>query len=104
MCEEVSLFFNCRPALKSVYFLEIHPSLCLASQLYEGLERACAELCELHRAKTPSRRVKLEQKLLDAALRHWHTLAAPGATYSSQTQKDVSVCFYPNQSCQTCEV
>ncbi len=51
MCEEVSLFFNCRPALKSVYFLEIQPSLCLASRLYEGLERACAELCELHRAK-----------------------------------------------------
>ncbi|XP_016401411.1 uncharacterized protein si:ch73-242m19.1 [Sinocyclocheilus rhinocerous] len=42
-----------RPALKSVYFLEIHPSLCLASRLYEGLERACAELCELHRSKTP---------------------------------------------------
>ncbi|XP_058604874.1 uncharacterized protein si:ch73-242m19.1 isoform X3 [Onychostoma macrolepis] len=78
-----------RPALKSVYFLEIHPSLCLASRLYEGLERACAELCELHRAKTPSRRVKLEQKLLEMALRHWHTLAAPGATYSSQTQKDL---------------
>ncbi|XP_043119422.1 uncharacterized protein si:ch73-242m19.1 isoform X2 [Puntigrus tetrazona] len=78
-----------RPALKSVYFLEIHPSLCLASRLYEGLERACAELCELHRAKTPSQRVKLEQKLLETALRHWHALAAPGATYSSQTQKDL---------------
>ncbi|KAL1257483.1 hypothetical protein QQF64_010727 [Cirrhinus molitorella] len=78
-----------RPALKSVYFLEIHPSLCLASRLYEGLERACTELFELHRAKTPSQRVKLEQRLLKTALRHWHILAAPGATYSSQVQRDL---------------
>ncbi|XP_052476177.1 uncharacterized protein si:ch73-242m19.1 [Carassius gibelio] len=78
-----------RPALKSVYFLEIHPSLCLASRLYEALERAFAELCELHRSKTPSQRVKLEQSLLKMALRHWHLLSSPGATYSSQIQRDL---------------
>ncbi|XP_050989917.1 uncharacterized protein si:ch73-242m19.1 [Labeo rohita] len=78
-----------RPALKSVYFLEIHPSLCLASRLYEGLEQACAELFELYRAKTPSQRVKLEQRLLKTALQNWHSLATPGATYSSQIQRDL---------------
>lgn len=98
--------------MKSVYFLEIHPSLCLASRLYEGLERACAELCELHRSKTQSQRVKLEQSLLKMALRHWDLLAAPGATYSSQIQRDVRVFlfvfFAPNKlrvHCQTfCDV
>uniref|UniRef100_UPI00403A150E coiled-coil domain containing 162 isoform 2 n=1 Tax=Danio rerio TaxID=7955 RepID=UPI00403A150E len=78
-----------RPALKSVYFLEIHPSLGLACQLYEGLERACTELFELHRAKAPSQRVKLEQKLLKTALHHWHTLTSPGVTYSPQIQRDL---------------
>ncbi|XP_051725343.1 uncharacterized protein si:ch73-242m19.1 isoform X1 [Ctenopharyngodon idella] len=78
-----------RPSLKSVYFLEIHPSLCLASRLYEGLEQACTELFELHRAKTPSQRVKLEQRLLKTALCRWHMLAAPGTTYSSQIQRDL---------------
>ncbi|XP_067312201.1 uncharacterized protein si:ch73-242m19.1 [Pseudorasbora parva] len=77
------------PSLKSVYFLEIHPSLCVASRLYEGLEWACTELFELHRAKTPSQRVKLEQRFLKAALSHWHMLATPGATYSSQIRRDL---------------
>ncbi|KAK7142769.1 hypothetical protein R3I94_012197 [Phoxinus phoxinus] len=78
-----------RPSLKSVYFLEIHPSLGLASRLYEDLERACAELFQLHRAKTPSQRVNLEQRLLKTALRRWHMLAAPGTTCSSQIQRDL---------------
>jgi len=89
----VSLWLLCRPSLKSVYFLEIHPSLCLASRLYEDLERSCTELFELHRAKTPSQRVNLEHRLLKTALHRWHTLAAPGTTYSSQIQRDVCVFF-----------
>ncbi|XP_051501949.1 uncharacterized protein si:ch73-242m19.1 [Myxocyprinus asiaticus] len=77
------------PALKSVYLLEIHPSLCLASQLYNALDRVCVELYELNRAKTASERVKLEQRLLKMALHHWNTLATPGATCSSQIQRDL---------------
>ncbi|XP_073725281.1 uncharacterized protein [Misgurnus anguillicaudatus] len=80
---------GCWPALKSVYLLELHPSLCLASRLYEGIERACAELCELNRAQTASQRLMLEKKLLKMALHYWHILGTPGATYSPQIQRDL---------------
>ncbi|KAI7805082.1 putative transmembrane protein FLJ37396, partial [Triplophysa rosa] len=80
---------GCWPVLKSVYLLEVHPSLCLASRLYEGLERACAELCEMYRAQTASQKLNLEKKLLKLALHHWHILGTPGATHSPQIQRDL---------------
>ncbi|XP_056624604.1 uncharacterized protein si:ch73-242m19.1 isoform X2 [Triplophysa dalaica] len=80
---------GCWPVLKSVYLLEVHPSLCLASRLYESLEHACAELCEMYRAQTPSQKSNLEKKLLKLALHHWHILGTPGVTNSPQIQRDL---------------
>lgn len=85
--------FHCRPVLKSVYLLEVHPSLCLASRVYESLEHACAELCEMYRAQTPTQKSNLEKKLLKLALHHWHILGTPGVTNSPQIQRDVSMTF-----------
>ncbi|KAJ8353268.1 hypothetical protein SKAU_G00208350 [Synaphobranchus kaupii] len=80
---------NSSPALRNVYLLEFHPSLYLVSQLHQALTQAHTELCHLHRAKTTSERVALEQRLLLQALHKWQSLAPPGASYSSQIQKDL---------------
>ena len=84
-------FFGCSPALMSVFLLEVHPSLCLAADVYQGLTLAHAELCHLHSPRGVADRVALEQRLLQQALQNWESLASPGASYSFQTQKDVSV-------------
>lgn len=78
------------PALMNVFLLEVHHSLSLASEMYQALTQAHTELCQLHRARGVTERVTLEQRLLQRALQHWHSLDPPGAYYSSQTQKDVS--------------
>ncbi|XP_061091953.1 uncharacterized protein LOC133124596 [Conger conger] len=80
---------NSSPALRSVYLLEFHPSLYLASQLHQALTQAHTELCHLHRAKTTSEKVALEQRLLVQALQKWQSMAPSGASYSSQIQKDL---------------
>ncbi|XP_042565686.1 uncharacterized protein si:ch73-242m19.1 isoform X2 [Clupea harengus] len=77
------------PALKSVFLLEVHPSLCQARQVYQALGKAHADLCQLHGAKGAPERVALEQRLLKQALRYWHTQAPLGASYSPQIQKDL---------------
>lgn len=79
----------CSPALTSVYLLEVHPSLCLASAVYQGVVQAHAQLCQLHRATGAAHKVLLRQKLLQEALWCWSELAPPRASYSPQTQKDV---------------
>lgn len=92
MSPEIILTFLrcvCSPALMNVFLLEVHPSLCLASAVYEGLVQAHAELCQLHRATSISDRLSLRQKLLQQALQSWNNMAAPGASYSPQIQKDV---------------
>lgn len=81
--------YCCSPALKCVYLLELHPSLCLASEVYRTLEQARTELCELQGVRTASQRAKLEHRILKQALYHWHIMAVPGASYSLQIQKDV---------------
>lgn len=73
----------------NVFLLEIHPSLCLASAVYQGLVQAHTELCQLHRATCISDKLHLEQKVLEQALQSWHNLTSAGASYSSQIQKDV---------------
>lgn len=79
----------CSPALTHVFLLEVHPSLCLASAVHQGVAQAHAQLCQLHRATSATHKVLLRQKLLQEALRCWSELAPPSASYSSQTQKDV---------------
>ncbi|XP_030575513.1 coiled-coil domain-containing protein 162 [Archocentrus centrarchus] len=78
-----------RPALMNVFLLEVHPSLCLASAVYEGLVQAHTELCQLHRATSITAKLHLEQKLLEQALQSWNNLTSAGASYSSQIQKDL---------------
>lgn len=73
----------------NVFLLEVHPSLCLASAVYHGLVRAHTELCQLHRAYNISDKLDLQQKLLQQAQQRWNSLGSPGASYSSQIQKDV---------------
>ncbi|XP_017555415.2 uncharacterized protein si:ch73-242m19.1 isoform X3 [Pygocentrus nattereri] len=77
------------PTLKSVYLLELHPSLCLASDVYRTLEQAHVELCELHGVRSASQRTRLEHTILKQALLHWYTMATPGASYSQQLQRDL---------------
>ncbi|XP_066505111.1 uncharacterized protein si:ch73-242m19.1, partial [Hoplias malabaricus] len=80
---------GCSPALKSVYLLELHPSLSLASGVYRALEQAHAELCELHGFKSDSHISRLEHSILKQALFHWHTMPTSGASYSPQIQRDL---------------
>ncbi|XP_050923208.1 uncharacterized protein LOC108888382 [Lates calcarifer] len=77
------------PALMNVFLLEVHPSLCLASAVYHSLIQAHTELCQLHRATSVFDKLVLQQKLLQQALQSWNNLASPGASYSSQIQKDL---------------
>nr|XP_046268697.1 uncharacterized protein si:ch73-242m19.1 isoform X2 [Scatophagus argus] len=77
------------PALMDIFLLEVHPSLCLAAGVYDGLVRAHTELCQLHRATSVGDRLVLRQMLLQQALDRWSTLASPGASYSAQIQKDL---------------
>lgn len=79
----------CSPALTSVFLLEVHPSLCLASAVYEGVVQAHSQLCQLHRATGAAHKVLLMQKLLQEALRCWSERTPPRAFYSPQTLKDV---------------
>lgn len=81
----------CSPALMNVFLLEVHPSLCLASAVYHSLIQAHTEICQLHRAASISDKLALRQRLLQQALQSWNTLASPGASYSSQIQKDVGL-------------
>ncbi|XP_049452775.1 uncharacterized protein si:ch73-242m19.1 isoform X1 [Epinephelus fuscoguttatus] len=76
-------------ALMNTFLLEVHPSLCLASAVYHSLVQAHMELCQLHRATSITDKLKLRQKLLRQALQSWSHLATPGASYSSQIQKDL---------------
>ncbi|KAL0969797.1 hypothetical protein UPYG_G00232430 [Umbra pygmaea] len=85
----VSLGDSSRPALMNVFLLEVHPSLSLASDVYQALSRAHTQLCQLHCARRVAETVTLEQKLLQQALQHWHSLIPPGAFYSCQTQRDL---------------
>ncbi|XP_023276766.1 uncharacterized protein LOC111665883 [Seriola lalandi dorsalis] len=73
----------------NVFLLEVHPSLCAAAAVYRGLVQAHTELCQLHRATRVSDRLVLRQKLLQQALHSWTSLPSPGASYSSQIQKDL---------------
>ncbi|KAJ7990800.1 hypothetical protein DPEC_G00290670 [Dallia pectoralis] len=77
------------PALIDVFLLEVHPSLSLASEVYQGLIKSHTQLSQLHCARGMAERVSLEQRLLEQALEHWHSLAPPGASYSSQIQNDL---------------
>ncbi|KAI1895743.1 hypothetical protein AGOR_G00109630 [Albula goreensis] len=80
---------NSSPALKNVYLLEFHPSLCLASRLHQALAQAHSALCQLHGTRSSRERLALEQRLLQQALHKWHSLSPPGASYSTQIQKDL---------------
>lgn len=75
----------------SVFLLEVHPSLCLASAVYRKLAEAHAELCQLHRASRATHKLLLRRKLLQQALHGWNSLPSPGASYSCQIQKDVGL-------------
>lgn len=74
----------------NVFLLEVHPSLSVASAVYNILVQAHTELCQLHRATGITEKLILQQKLLQQALQSWNNLPSPGASYSSQIQKDVS--------------
>lgn len=76
----------------NVFLLEVHPSLCLASAVYHGLVQAHTELCQLHRATSITDKLHLEHNLLEQALKIWNNQISPGASYSSQIQRDVHSC------------
>ncbi|XP_034531399.1 coiled-coil domain-containing protein 162 [Notolabrus celidotus] len=77
------------PEVMNVFLLEVHPSLCLASAVYDGLDQAHSELCQLHRATSSTDKLGLKRKLLQEALQSWSNLPPPGDSYSTQIQKDL---------------
>ncbi|KAL3968597.1 granzyme K [Sarotherodon galilaeus] len=83
------LLLTLMPALMNVFLLEVHPSLCLASAVYQGLVQAHTELCQLHRVTSISDKLHLEHNLLEQALKIWNNQTSPGASYSSQIQRDL---------------
>ncbi|XP_039605696.1 uncharacterized protein si:ch73-242m19.1, partial [Polypterus senegalus] len=80
---------NSCPALKSVFLLEFHPSLGLASLIFKALSQAYYELCQFHRPVSVSANIALEKRLLQVALEKLHNLESPGYSYSIQIQKDL---------------
>lgn len=70
----------------NVFLLEVHPSLSVSSAVYNTLVQV---LCQLHRAMGVTDKLIVQQKLLQQALQSWNNLPSPGASYSSQIQKDV---------------
>lgn len=83
------------PALTSVFLLEVHPSLCLASAVYQGVVQAHAQICQLHWATSVTHKLLLRQKFLQEALRCWSELAPLRVSYSPQIQKDVGSFSHP---------
>ncbi|XP_074547863.1 uncharacterized protein LOC141806315 isoform X3 [Halichoeres trimaculatus] len=77
------------PAVMNVFLLEVHPSLCLVSAIYDVLSKAHSELCQLHQATSSSDKLCLKQKLLQRALQSWSHLPPPGDSYSTRIQKDL---------------
>nr|KAI8733110.1 hypothetical protein BgiMline_029055 [Biomphalaria glabrata] len=78
-----------RPALKSVYMLEFHPTLAIASRIPLALKHAFWELHEIHKPNTLSSSLLMEKQLLQVALEEWEGLPPLGSTYSMQVQKDL---------------
>lgn len=78
-----------RPALRNVFMLEFHPSLCLASRIPEALKYVLQELIYFHRPETAYDTLMIERKMLEIAVKEWDKMGKIGDQFSNQTQKDL---------------
>ncbi|XP_048829785.1 uncharacterized protein si:ch73-242m19.1 [Brienomyrus brachyistius] len=80
---------NSRSALKSIFLLEFHPSLCLATHVYQTLRQLCTDFSQLDRTPGVHQKLALELQVLRRALQRWDARLPPGAAYNPQIQRDL---------------
>ncbi|XP_076118208.1 uncharacterized protein LOC143085614 isoform X2 [Mytilus galloprovincialis] len=78
-----------RPALRNIYMLEFHPSLCLASRIPEALKYVLQELVYFHRPETAHDTLMIERKMLEIAVKEWDKMGKLGDQFTNNTQKDL---------------
>ncbi|KAH9494550.1 hypothetical protein Btru_042420 [Bulinus truncatus] len=93
-----------RPALKSVYMLEFHPTLSIASRIPSALKHAYWELHEVHKPKSLYSSLMMEMLLLQVALEQWESLPPLGSNYSMQVQKDLFSPVFAEDPLYICEL
>ncbi|XP_023694884.2 uncharacterized protein [Paramormyrops kingsleyae] len=76
-------------ALKSIFLLEFHPSLCLATHVFQTLRQLCTDFSQLDRTTSVHEKLALELQVLRQALQRWDARLPAGATYSPQIQRDL---------------
>ncbi|KAM8998877.1 uncharacterized protein ACOB8E_021202 [Sarcophilus harrisii] len=84
----ISINSSC-PALKSIYLLEFHPSLGMASLIPTALQHLFQEFCHIYRPHTAYGFTILEKQVLQLALDTWQSVRKPEFLYSAQLQKDL---------------
>ncbi|XP_043856794.1 uncharacterized protein LOC122753467 [Dromiciops gliroides] len=89
ICKQLISINNSCPALKSIYLLEFHPSLGLASLIPTALQHLFQEFCHIYRPHTAHGITILEKQVLQLALDTWQSVRKPESLYSAQLQKDL---------------
>uniref|UniRef100_A0A4X2KWR7 Coiled-coil domain containing 162 n=2 Tax=Vombatus ursinus TaxID=29139 RepID=A0A4X2KWR7_VOMUR len=89
ICKQLISINNSCPALKNIYLLEFHPSLCLASLIPTALQYLFREFRHIYRPHTAHGITILEKKVLQLALDTWQSVRKPESLYSAQLQKDL---------------
>ncbi|XP_072499099.1 uncharacterized protein [Notamacropus eugenii] len=89
ICKQPISINNSCPALKSIYLLEFHPSLGLASLIPTALQHLFQEFCHIYRPHTAHGITILEKRVLQLALDTWQSVRKPESLYGAQLQKDL---------------
>jgi hypothetical protein len=93
------------PALKPVYLLEFHPSLCLASRLPGYLSSSLDEVLHMFKAQKPTVAIKFHIQLLQVAHQEWDLMRDIGSDYTKPIQDNLfsdSVCENPKVFLKIC--
>ncbi|XP_068750634.1 uncharacterized protein [Montipora capricornis] len=93
-----------RPALNYIYMLEFHPSLGLASRVYEALQNALKVFIQLHKPKCTGEVISLEHRLFEAVQKEWDNQEPTGHSFAQQTQKDLFSEVFVEDPIFVCEV
>lgn len=93
-----------RPALRYVYMLEFHPSLGLASRVYEALQSALNMFIQIHKPKSTGEMISLERRLYEVAQKEWDSQEPTGHSFALQTQKDLFSEVFVEDPIFVCEV
>ncbi|CAH3180891.1 unnamed protein product [Porites lobata] len=93
-----------RPALKYIYMLEFHPSLGLASRVYESLQNALKMFIQIHKPKSTGEMISLERRLYEVVQKEWDSQEPVGHSFAQQTQKDLFSEVFAEDPIFVCEV